>query len=65
MIAIINRGPTESADPYDTGSERNYTVQINREPVLVGFQHERRDGLAACLRAAADALDKVKPSPQP
>ena len=39
-----------------------YTVRINDGPVLATFAHIRSDGLADCLRRAADALDR---SPAP
>lgn len=52
MIAIINRGP-ETDDPM---GERSYTVGINNE-VIATFKHTRRDGLATCLRKAADAVE--------
>lgn len=51
MIAIINKGGP--ADGVCT-----YTVGINRE-VIATFEHDRRDGLATCLRKAADAVDTV------
>lgn len=34
-----------------------YTVQINNGPVIAEFAHWRKDGLAACLRLAADAVE--------
>lgn len=52
MIVIINDGPSDG----DPGGVRNYTLQINDE-VLVTFMHERRQGLAACLREAAEAWE--------
>ena len=52
MIAIINKGGP--ADGVCT-----YTVGINRD-VVTEFQHDRRKGLARCLRDAARAVDKVE-----
>ena len=54
MIAIINKGGT---DP-DPGGLRAYTVQINHEIIVPAFSHFRRDGLATCLRKAADAVEE-------
>ena len=51
MIAIINKGGP--ADGVCT-----YTVRINRD-VVAEFQHDRRKGLARCLRDAARAVDKA------
>ena len=36
-----------------------YEVRINRE-VITRFSHYRPDGLATCLRLAAEAVDKVR-----
>ena len=51
MIAIINRGPFTE----DLGGERNYEIKINNDTICF-FKHYRRDGLAECLRKAADAV---------
>lgn len=34
-----------------------YVVRINNQPVIAQFDHTRSEGLAACLRRAADAVD--------
>ena len=34
-----------------------YKVAINQNPPLAYFQHVRAAGAAACLRAAADAIE--------
>lgn len=53
MIAIINITP----DAHLTGPN-TYRVQINRE-VICEFEHNRTyDGLAQCLRDAADAVEQ-------
>ena len=49
MIAIVNRGG-------DADGVCEYTIGINNT-VLATFQHDRRDGLAKCLRLAADAAE--------
>jgi len=52
MIAIINKcGPADGVCTY--------TVGINRD-VVTEFQHDRRKGLARCLRDAARAVDKAE-----
>lgn len=53
MIAIVNVGPHVVGDPL---GERTYEVRINRE-VVTTFKHVRGEGLAVCLRKAADAVD--------
>ena len=52
MIAIINRGGPD--DGVCT-----YTVGINKH-IMATFEHDRCDGLATCLRKAADAVDRVR-----
>ena len=52
MIAIINRG-----GPHD--GVCTYTVGVNRD-VFAEFQHDRRKGLARCLRDAARAVDAAE-----
>jgi hypothetical protein len=53
MIAIINTGN----NPLLTGVHE-YKVQINYK-VICKFKHLREEGLAVCLRKAADAVDEV------
>ena len=55
MIAIINR---ENLG----GDLRRYTVGIN-EQVVATFEHNRSDGLATCLRKAANAVEMAEPKP--
>lgn len=46
--------------PLPADSEPHlYAVRINQHPPMATFQHVRGLGAAACLRAAADALDAV------
>lgn len=48
------------------GSDRisEYVVRINNGPVLGRFEHWRANGLAECLRLAADAVDEAQhPNP--
>lgn len=52
MIAIVNMGP-QTDDP---GGERTYEVRINGR-VICTFRHYRREGLAECLRRAAEAVE--------
>lgn len=53
MIAIINKGPQADGP----GDERTYELRINNE-VIGTFRHFRRDGLAECLRKAAECADE-------
>lgn len=57
MIYIINKGATNPSEEYDPGGERNYEVGINQTPFAT-FTHRREDGLATCLRKAADAIER-------
>lgn len=52
MIAIINTGET------DEEGRAHYRLQINHK-LIAEFHHLRADGLAACLRLAADAADRA------
>lgn len=52
MIAIINTGA------IDDEGRAHYRLQINNE-LIAEFHHYRVDGLAACLRLAADAADRA------
>lgn len=38
----------------------NYAVRVNQHPPLATFWHVRSLGAAACLRAAADAIDTAQ-----
>jgi len=52
MIAIINTGETGE------DGRAHYRLQINHK-LIAEFDHLRVDGLAACLRLAADAADRA------
>lgn len=53
MIAIVNVSPPDA--PIE--GPNDYEVRINRT-VITTFTHDRKvDGLAQCLRDAADAVD--------
>lgn len=56
MIAIVNVGPHDDADPM---GERTYEVRINKQ-VITTFRHKRSDGLGRCLLAASKAVEKQK-----
>jgi len=57
MIAIVNKGQLSEDGKYDSGGERRYVVKVNMK-VVAEFTHFRRDGLAVCLRKAAEAVEK-------
>lgn len=54
MIAIVNTGPVNGSGPEGVHS---YEVRINHR-LITEFRHRRSDGLAKCLRSAADAVEK-------
>lgn len=49
---------TNVSEHDGTDQISEYVVRINLGAPLAQFTHWRRDGLATCLRKAADALDK-------
>lgn len=55
MIAITNISKKFS----ETGIQE-YSVSINRNPVIVKFKHRRSDGLSTCLLLAAQAVREVE-----
>jgi len=55
MIAIVNVSPPGT----HPGDFHTYELKINRR-VITRFQHRRLDGLAQCLRAAADAVEESR-----
>lgn len=56
MITIQNISPDDSP----RYGEDKYILKINHK-IICKFSHTRSvDGLAACLRDAADAVDKVR-----
>lgn len=57
-MALWIQNITPDVRPDDEPHE--YAVRINGEPPLAYFQHVRADGAAACLRAAADAIDAAR-----
>ncbi len=57
MIAIINRGPAGVHIEDGPGGWRLYEVMINHD-LICSFNHKRSDGLAVCLRKAADAVEE-------
>ena len=56
MIAIVNITPQAEfeEDPFGT---HLYEIRINRIP-KARFSHTRGEGLAVCLRRAADAVER-------
>lgn len=47
-----------NVSPHDGSSEiSDYVVRINGAPAIASFQHWRKDGLAECLRRAADVVE--------
>ena len=56
-IIIRNLGPTTEQNADDPMGERQYELRINNR-VLAYFKHTRKNGLAACLREAANAAEQ-------
>ena len=52
MLSIVN----VDGDPL---GECTYNLSINTT-IITTFKHDRREGLAQCLRDAADAVDEKK-----
>jgi len=59
MIRIRNLGPMPYTFKHD-GDACLYEVGINTHPAICFFFHKRSDGLATCLRLAADAVEKAQ-----
>ena len=51
-IIITNKGQA----PGENETTRIYHIKIN-DKLITEFTHDREDGLAECLRKAADAVD--------
>lgn len=50
---------TNVSDHDDMEGVNSYVVRVNAGPVLARFEHVRKEGLAVCLRRAAEAVDAV------
>ena len=57
MIEIVNFGSVDEIEHKYTVFINPYGLNENRK-VMCHFTHQQKDGLAECLRKAADALDK-------
>jgi hypothetical protein len=44
----------------DLTGPNDYIVRINSQPVIARFTHVRSEGLAACLRRAAEAVEAAE-----
>ena len=53
-MSIIIRNVSTHSSPIGV---HHYELYIN-ERLIVGFAHQREEGLAKCLRRAADAVDR-------
>lgn len=69
-MPVIIYNVTKGDKLYDDSAEHDYALYINKEHI-VDFTHRRDEGLAVCLRRAADAMDgkgipvRVPPFPKP
>ena len=57
MSVVISNTSTHD----DLEGENSYEVRIGGR-LIAGFSHVRRDGLADCLRRAAEAVDLAEPA---
>ena len=57
MIEIVNEGSDGSGETRYSLSINPYGLNHNKK-LMARFSHRREDGLAECLRKAAEALDK-------
>lgn len=48
---------TNVSEHDDAEGVNSYVVRINHQPAIARFDHVRSEGLAVCLRKAADAVD--------
>jgi hypothetical protein len=62
-IIISNMGSPNRIEGEDPGGLRRYEVKINTE-LIATFDHCRRDGLAVCLRLAAEAVEEASKQPK-
>ncbi len=62
-IIISNMGSPNRIEGEYPGGLRRYEVKINTE-LIATFDHCRRDGLAVCLRLAAEAVEEASRHPK-
>lgn len=55
-MAVIVQNITSEDKLYDNTADHDYEVRINQKHIVY-FKHRRDEGLAVCLRRAADAID--------
>lgn len=63
MSVVITNISESHGKEYGRGTQR-YVLGINHLR-FVEFEHKFEDGLAACLRAAADAFEELEKSGKP
>lgn len=51
---------TNVSKHHDFVGLNQYVVRINHDPVIAHFDHVRSEGLAECLRRAAEAVDAAE-----
>ena len=51
---------TNVSEHFDVEGLNQYIVRINNKPIIAEFEHVRSDGLAVCLRKAADAVETAE-----
>lgn len=58
-MAVIIQNVTADLSTPDN-EEHEYVIRINHQRPIATFKHKRSDGLAACLRRAANAVTKAE-----
>lgn len=58
-MAVVIVNVTKGDKLYDDTADHDYELRINTKHI-VDFTHRRDEGLAVCLRRAADAMDKAE-----
>ena len=61
MIAIVN---ISGSGAPETGLNK-YEVRINQTVICQFIHYRKKNGLAVCLRDAADAVEKEEKAPEP
>lgn len=60
MAIVIENVTIDFAGATARGEAHDYMVRINMNAPIASFKHEPTNGLAACLRSAADAIEAAK-----
>lgn len=53
---------TNVSEHDDLEGVNTYVIHLSGKPIIARFDHVRSEGLAACLRRAADAVEAARPA---